>query len=184
MFAQMRGRRGMSSSDRVLQHQGLVRKEAARVVRRLGAPQLREDLESAGQIGLLQYDKRYDPKRGAYSTGATQAIRAKIQREVQKSQTVRVGEKSVARLAKADALPKTGAFKPEHEKTYNPTASVEHKADVQKLMKRLNPTQREIIRLRHLQGYTAKQVAIRTKMSVPQVRKLEKQSMKQMRAAG
>jgi RNA polymerase sigma factor (sigma-70 family) len=167
-----------------LKHQGLVRKEAGRVVRRLGAPQLHDDLVSAGNVGLTQYAKRYDPKRGAFSTGATQAIRSKIQREVQRSQTVRVGEKSVARLAKADALPKTGAFKPEHEKTYNPTAAIEHKADVQRLMKQLNPTQREIIRLRHLHGYTAKQVAARTRMSVPQVRKLEKQSLKQMRAAG
>jgi RNA polymerase sigma factor (sigma-70 family) len=193
MFAAMQGGKRMSSrkrtlvtkrpntDDLVLKHQGLVHKEANSVVRRLGAPQLREDLVSAGQVGLVQYAKRYDPKRGAFSTGATQAIRAKIQREVQKTQTVKVGEKSVAKLAKRDALPKTGEFKPEHEKAHSPMDTVEHRADVTKLMKRLSPEERNVIKMRHLEGYTTKQVAARTKKTVRQVRKIEKQSLERMR---
>ena len=169
----------------VAKHQGLVRKEVNSVVRRLGphGQSLREDLVSAGNVGLLMFAKRYNEKRGQFSTGATQAIRSKVQREVQKSKVVRVGEKQVGQMAKKGALPTTVSMSPLHERsTSGGIARAEARADLHKLMSRLSPRERKIFKYRYMDDMTLAQTAKKLRISSVQVKKVESRAMKRLRA--
>src|SRR6185436_9877277 len=84
----------------IAQHQGLVKRNVSQQLYRTPhLSHLRNDLTSAGNLGLVEFAGRYNPKRGAkFSTGATQAIRSRIQREMFKGSTVRVPEKPLRRM--------------------------------------------------------------------------------------
>ena len=166
-------------------HQGLVRKEVNSVTRRLGphGQNLREDLMSAGNEGLLMFARRYNSKRGEFSTGATQAIRSKVQREVQKSKLVRVGEKKVGALAKKGPLPTTVSLSPLSERsTAGGIDRAEARADVSKLISRLSPRERKIFKYRYMDDMTLAQTAKKLRISSVQVKKVESRAMKRLRA--
>ena len=165
-------------------HQGLVRKEANVMVRRLGpiGHQSREDLIQAGNEGLMAYARRYDPNRSMhFSTGAIQAIRAKIQREAQKSKVVRVPEKKVGKLAKLGALPTTYPLVDLKEKASSGgIPQAEARADIHKMLLKLPARDAKVIRLRYLEDRTLSQVSKRLRIPSPQVKKIETRALKHL----
>ena len=190
--AHTRGRSFKSDSQRKAmfaqlaeRHQGLVRREVNSAVRRSGPmySDARSDLMQAGNIGLLQYAKRYNPKRSAsFSTGASQAIRTKVQREIQRSKLVRVSEKKLGAEARKGALPTTVDLKEANARsTMGGIDQAEHRADIARLMKRLSPRDSAIIRMRYLEDRTASQVAKKLRISSTQVMKVEKRSLANLR---
>jgi RNA polymerase sigma factor (sigma-70 family) len=166
------------------QHKGLVRKEVNRVIRRNPrASQLGPDLESAGTEALLRFAKRFNPKRAAFSTGATQAIRAGVQREIFRSKTVRVPEKKVRREAARGPLPSAVSLTEVKERaTGGGIEQAEARVQISKFMKRLTPVQRTVIKMRMIDDRPIGEVAKRIKVSRPRVRTVERQAMKRLRS--
>jgi len=165
------------------QHQGLVRREVNRVIRRSPkSAQLRPDLESAGTEALLRFAKRFNPKRAAFSTGATQAIRTGVQREVFRSKTVRVPEKRVKHEASHGPLPTTVALSDVGERsTSGGLEQAEARVQLSKLVKRLTPVQQKVVKLRMIDDRTISEVAKSAGVSRARVRTIERQAMKRMR---
>lgn len=164
-------------------HQGLVRRVVSSQMHRIGPRShiSREDLISAGNLGLTEFARRFNVKRGVkFTTGAHQAITSRVLKEIQKT-TVRVPEKAIKKVAAKGALPTTHELSPLHAQEGNGLLAAEHRADVAKLLKKLSPTERKVVTLRHLQGHTLGVVAKRMKVSGVRIKKIEAGAMKKLK---
>ena len=158
-------------------HQGLVHKAVAPYARKM--PHLKEDLVSAGNIGLLSFAHRYNPSRGAFSTGATQAIRSRVQREVFKGSTVRVPERPLRKMAKQGSLPYAVSLKEVmHTASGGGIEQAEARATIQRLVRNLPLRDQKVVQMRYIQDQPLGVVAKRLKIKSQQVRKIQMRAMK------
>lgn len=163
-----------------LNHQGLVRKVVRPYAYR--NPHLTEDLISAGNTGLLEFIKRYNPTRSKFSTGATQAIRAKVLKEIYKGKTVRVPEKAMSKMAKLGPLPTTTELKDiMGHSSAGGIERVEARATLSGLMKSLSPQEKTVLTLR-MQGQPLSVIARRAKVSSNRVARVHSKALKKMKA--
>jgi len=172
---------------RLAEHnQGLVHKVVGQHMRKFGPriEGMREDLISAGNVGLLEFARRYNPRRSTrFSTGAVIAIRNRVLREIQKT-TVRVPERHIKKLAALGPLPSTVEFAPEvhggRHADDGGIGAVESRVHVQQLLRRLPLQERRVLQLRVLQDLPAKAVAQRLRMKPLRIKKIQQRAIKRL----
>lgn len=114
-----------------------------------------EDMISIGTMGLLKAAQKWTPEKGKFSTLAVTAIKHQIGLEIQKSKR-QLRDDSKNRFE--NDSDKYDVFET-LESPIDVEADVERRLDIAAAMKNLNLEQRELLRMKYVEGLTFEEIA-------------------------